>query len=924
MAEEKKTAKTMDNIKQLSQTVSSGDLMSASKNAKELRKRTAQLMAKAKAKLNEIAEEAKAAQVVEKSESVEMPSNKEIEKKTEKEVEKVAPVIEKKEEPKNVEEPKKAEVIKEEKPVSEPEIAPVVSTATEKANKVEKEEEKKEEVKPTPVSTATTTPAPTTTAAPAPQKKEQTQAEKDAIARAIARAIERDKKWKAQNAEEKSHESGYRRFDNRQNGNKPNNNKPQGERPFNKGGDRNKPFDKDGDVKKPNVAKKPVKPSAPTVVAFVPPTQNKNFANKKKDKPSEMDNKKSMNKRTLIRKGYLDQNSDGYDDMMGSHKIRPRKAKESNEPVVKAAPIKIEHAVVTTDIIPIKTLSEKIGVPAVEITKRLFNEGQLKTINDSIDFATAEYIAIEYGVTLEYKAEITAEEELLKEAEDDEKDLQPRPPVVTVMGHVDHGKTSLLDAIKNSQVTATEAGGITQHIGAYSVEINGRKITFIDTPGHEAFTAMRMRGAQITDVAILVVAADDGVMPQTIEAINHIKAAGVEMVVAINKMDKHTADKNRIMQQLVEYEVLSEEWGGSTIMVPVSAKTKAGITDLLESVLTVADVMELKANPNRKASGIIVEAQLDKGKGPVATMLVQNGTLKVGDAVISGMATGKIRAMIDDKGRRVNSAGPSTAVSILGLSEVPEAGDRIIAVSDDKLSRAVLAERQKKQREDLIKQQGAMSLEEAARRLREGQLKGLNLIIKADVQGSYEAVKQALLKLSNDEITVKVIHGGVGAINESDVMLASTSNAVIIGFNVRPDTKSKAMAERDKVQIKTYRIIYDAIEDISAALKGMLAPKFNEVFLGSIEVRDVFKISGVGAIAGGYVIEGKIVRNSKAKLVRQGIIIHEGNISSLKRFKDDVKEVAQGYECGIGLENYNDIKVGDIIEVSIMEEVKQD
>lgn len=916
MAETKKTTSNFENIKQLSQTVSSGDLIGISKKVKELRKMSAQLLTNARSIASGMVSKTGDEAIIEKETKVEAVVEKAV---VETVVKEEVAVEEKPQEPvaEKIETPVVTEEVKEVDPKIAEEKAPVVEEKTVEENiskempkevvkEVKVEEKKVEPIKESkPEEPAT------------PKKREMSQAEKDAI----ARAIERDRLWKQKNAEAKAAEGGnVRRFDNRGN-NRPQGNRSFGERPNAKNGQ--KPmagkFDKDADVtnNRPQV-KKQSKPSiAP---AFVPPTTNKNFGNKKKDKPSD-DNKKAMNKRTLIRKGFITDGGEYFDERMGSHKIRPRKAKETAT-VQKAAPIKIEHAVVTTDIIPIKALSEKIGITATEITKKLFSEGQLKTINDSIDFTTAEYIAMEYGVTLEYKPEVTAEEELFSDVVDDADKLVARPPVVTVMGHVDHGKTSLLDAIKNSQVTATEAGGITQHIGAYSVEINGRKITFIDTPGHEAFTAMRMRGAQITDIAILVVAADDGVMPQTAEAINHIKAAGVEMIVAINKMDKPTADKNRIMQQLVDYEVLSEEWGGNTIMVPVSAKTKTGINDLLEAILTVADVKELKANPDRKASGIVVEAQLDKGKGPVATVLVQNGTLKVGDTVISGLATGKIRAMMDDKGRKVSSAGPSSAVSVLGLSEVPEAGDRIMAVSDDKLSRAVIAERETRRKEEMMKQQGAVSLEDIARRLKEGQLKGLNLIIKADVQGSYEAVKQALLKLSNDEVSVKVIHGGVGAINESDVMLASTSSAIIIGFNVRPDAKTKAMAERDKVEIKTYRIIYDAIDDVSTALKGMLAPKFNEVFLGSIEVRDVFKITGVGTIAGGYVIEGKILRNSKAKLVRQGVIVHEGNISSLKRFKDDVKEVQQGFECGIGLENYNDIKVGDVIEVSVMEEVK--
>ncbi|MEG1519630.1 MAG: translation initiation factor IF-2, partial [Clostridia bacterium] len=697
---------------------------------------------------------------------------------------------------------------------------------------------------------------------------------------------------------------------------------PYGQRPtggFNGGG-----FDKDKDTQsRPGMAaKKPM--GKPPMAGFTKVEPAKQFGNKNKTKGADQD-KKGMNKRTLIRKGFIVENSDEFDEKMGSKKLRPRKSKALDIPQVIAPPIVISNAIVTKDIIQIKELSEKIGVTAAEITKKLFAEGIMKTVNESIDFTMAEYIAAMYNITLEYKKEETAEEVLFKNVADDDDDenLITRPPVVTVMGHVDHGKTSLLDAIKNSHVTTGEAGGITQHIGAYSVEINGRKITFIDTPGHEAFTSMRKRGAQITDIAILVVAADDGVMPQTVEAINHIKAAGVEMIVAINKMDKPNANKDKIMQQLVDYEVLSEEWGGETIMVPVSAQTHEGIDKLLESILLVADVKELRANPNKKASGVVIEAQLDKGKGPMATMLVQNGTLKVGDTVISGFATGRIRAMIDDKGRNLSKAGPSQAVSILGLSEVPEAGERIVAVEDDKMSRAVLEERVKRSREAMLKNENAVSLEDVFKKFSEGQIKGLNLIVKADVQGSVEAVKQSLLKLSNEEVTVKIIHGGVGAINESDVMLASTTSAIIIGFNVRPDAKTKAYAEVEKVEIRTYRIIYDAIEDIQKSLKGMLAPTFKETILGNIEIRDVFKITGAGTIGGGYVTSGKVQRNSKVRIVRDGVVVHEGEMCSLKRFKDDVKDVAQGYECGVGIQNFNDLKVGDIIECSIMEEIKR-
>ena len=603
-----------------------------------------------------------------------------------------------------------------------------------------------------------------------------------------------------------------------------------------------------------------------------------------------------------------------------------RKSGKKQQPVQhKPEPVKIEKAVITGENITVRELSEKIGKPAAEIIKKLFMMGTIATINNEIDFETCELIAADYDIELELKVEKTAEEALAEAAGevDDEENLVERPPVVTIMGHVDHGKTSLLDAIRHSSVTAGEAGGITQHIGAYTVTCNGRKITFIDTPGHEAFTAMRARGAQVTDVVILVVAGDDGIMPQTVEAINHSKAAGVPIIVAINKMDKPEANPDRVLQQLTEHGLLCEQWGGDTITVPVSAKTKMNLNTLLEMVLLQADVLELKANPARKAKGTIIEAQLDKGRGPVATVLVQNGTLRVGDPVVAGVAFGKVRAMMDDKGKRVKEAGPSTAVEVLGFNEVPSAGDEMIVSDIDKLSKLVAEERRNKIRAEQMKKLSKVSLEDLFARVSEGDVKDLNIVIKGDVDGSVEAVKQALEKLSNDEVRVKCIHGAVGAITSSDVMFASASNAIVIGFNVRPDAGAKALAEQEKVDMRTYRVIYQAIEDVENAMKGMFKPIYQEVQLGTISVRNTFKVPGVGIIAGAYVSEGKVQRNAQVRVVRDGIVVHEGKIASLRRFKDDVKEVAQGYECGIGIENFNDIHEGDVIEAFVMEEVKR-
>ncbi|MBE6751866.1 MAG: translation initiation factor IF-2 [Ruminococcaceae bacterium] len=572
--------------------------------------------------------------------------------------------------------------------------------------------------------------------------------------------------------------------------------------------------------------------------------------------------------------------------------------------------------------ISVGDLAAMLKRTAAEVIKKLFSFGVMASVNEIIDYDTAEIVATELGAKVKKEVVVTIEDRIIDDSKDDEKDLLPRSPVVVVMGHVDHGKTSLLDAIRNTSVTETEAGGITQHIGAYRVNLNGQDITFLDTPGHAAFTAMRARGAMATDIAILVVAADDGIMPQTIEAINHAKAAGVSVVVAINKMDKPDVSPDRIMQQLTEHELIPEEWGGDVICVPVSAKARMNIDKLLESVLLVAEMKELKANPNRAGKGIVIEARLDKGRGPVASLLVQNGTLKTGDIIVAGTAVGRVRVMTDDKGRKVNEAGPSVPVEITGLAEVPIGGDQFDCVSDEKLARELVEQRKQHNKEEQFKSFQKVTLDTLFDSINVGELKDLNIIVKADVQGSVEAVRQSLEKLSNDEVRVRVIHGGVGAVNESDVMLANASNAIIVGFNVRPDAVAVANAERDGVEMRMYRVIYDCIEEIEAAIKGMLAPKYRDVEMGKAEVRSVFKLSSSGMIAGSYVIDGKITRNSKIRVVRDGIVISEDEIASLRRFKDDVKEVATGYECGIGLERFNDIKEGDILEAYIVEEYK--
>jgi translation initiation factor IF-2 len=593
--------------------------------------------------------------------------------------------------------------------------------------------------------------------------------------------------------------------------------------------------------------------------------------------------------------------------------IKPEKKEEVVEEI---------KVITLPEVITIKELAEKMKMQPSVIVKKLFLQGQMVTVNQEISYEEAENIAIDYDIMCEQEVKVDVIEELLKEDEEKAENMVERAPVICVMGHVDHGKTSLLDAIRKTNVTDKEAGGITQHIGAYMVEAGGRKITFLDTPGHEAFTAMRMRGANATDIAILVVAADDGVMPQTVEAINHAKAAGIEIIVAVNKIDKPNADLNRVKQELAEYELIPEDWGGSTVFAPVSAKTGEGIKELLDMVLLTADILELKANPKRKARGLVIEAELDKGRGPVATILMQKGTLKVGDFVSAGACYGKVRAMLDDKGRRVKEAGPSTPVEILGLNDVPEAGEVFIAHDSDKTAKS-FADTYKAQNKvkKLEETKSKMSLDDVFSQIKEGNLKELNLIVKADVQGSVEAVKQSLIKLSNDEVVVKCIHGGVGAVNESDVSLAAASNAIIIGFNVRVDANAKETAEREGVDVRLYKVIYQAIDDVEAAMKGMLDPIFEEKVIGHAEVRQIFKASAVGNIAGSYVLDGIFQRGCKIRISREGEQIYEGELASLKRFKDDVKEVKAGYECGLVFEKFDAMQELDIVEAYIMVEV---
>ncbi len=596
-----------------------------------------------------------------------------------------------------------------------------------------------------------------------------------------------------------------------------------------------------------------------------------------------------------------------------------RQMRRLQQEIARKAPVKVQ----IPDEISVGELASRMKKTGAEVVKTLMKNGVMASLSDVIDFDTAAIIAEELGCVVEHEVIVTIEERLIDDHEDKEEDLVERAPVVVVMGHVDHGKTSLLDYIRHANVASGEAGGITQAIGAYQVTVGEKVITFLDTPGHEAFTAMRARGAMITDLAILVVAADDGIMPQTIEAINHAKAAEIPIIVAINKMDKPGANPDRIMQQLTEYGLVPEEWGGDTIVCKISAKTGDGIDNLLEMMVLTAEMRELKANPNRTAKGAVIEARLEKGRGPVATLLVQNGTLHQGDILIAGTAVGRVRAMTDFRGRKLKDAGPSVPVEIIGMSEVPEAGDDFYVVADERMARELAEQRKQEKKDAMNRPVQKVSLDDLFSQIKEGEMKNLNIIVKADVQGSAEAVKISLEKLSNEEVNVRVIHCAVGAINESDVMLASTSNAIIVGFNVRPDSQAKLIAERDKVDMRMYRVIYECIEEIEAAMKGMLDPKFKEVELGRVEVRQVYKITGVGIVAGSYVLEGKVTRNAQLRLVRDGIVIHEGEIASLQRFKDSVKEVAAGYECGITLEKFSDLKVGDVLECFEMQEIER-
>ena len=649
-------------------------------------------------------------------------------------------------------------------------------------------------------------------------------------------------------------------------------------------------------------------------------TQNVDLE-KYNDKYEQIAPQQRQNDRVNNNRQKLNQKSKQYRKQRG---VRSRKRETEQERLkrIAAERAKKQITIQVGDEITVGDLASELRMTAAEVIKKLLALGQMAGINDVIDFDTASIVAEELGAHVEKRVVVTIEDRIIDDTEDEETDLLPRDPVVCVMGHVDHGKTSILDAIRNSNVTAGEAGGITQAIGAYRVNIDGKRITFLDTPGHAAFTEMRARGAMATDIAILVVAADDGIMPQTIEAINHAKAANIPMVVAINKMDKPDASPDRILQQLTEHEIVPEDWGGDTICVPVSAKTGMNLDQLLESVLLVAEMLELKANPNRAAKGVVIEAKLDKGRGPVATLLVQNGTLNTGDIVVAGTAVGRVRVMTNERGKQLKKAGPAVPVEVTGLAEVPQAGDAFDAVSDEKLARELVEQRKQAIKEEQFNAQQKVTLDNLFASLKEGELKDLNVIVKADVQGSVEAVKQSLEKLSNDEVRVRVIHGAAGGITDSDVMLANASNAIIIGFNVRPEAEAVTNAERDGVEIRTYRVIYDCINDVQDAIKGMLAPKYRDVDIGRAEVRNVFKISSAGTIAGSYVLNGKITRDAKLRVVRDGIIVAEDAIQSLRRFKDDVKEVASGYECGIGLEKFNDLKEGDIFEAYITEEYR--
>ena len=625
----------------------------------------------------------------------------------------------------------------------------------------------------------------------------------------------------------------------------------------------------------------------------------------------------NVGKQKIKKKNTRDQ---GPDRRGGGRGRNDQRRTRGQQPAFKPKPVQL--SITVPDEITVGELASRMKISAGEVIKTLMSMGLMVTVNQVIDYDSAFLVADEFKIKVSKEVVLTIEDRLFDESADKEEDLKPRAPVVVVMGHVDHGKTSLLDAIRNTNVTAGEAGGITQHIGAYRVTVQGKEITFLDTPGHEAFTAMRARGANLTDVAVLVVAADDGIMPQTVEAINHAKAAGVTIIVAINKIDKPGADPDRVKQELTQYELVPEEWGGDTICVPVSAVKGTGVNELLEMIILSSDMMELKANPSRAAKGVVIEAKLDKGRGAVATVLVQNGTLKNGDIVIAGTATGRVRMMTNDKGERVNEAGPSFPVEIMGLSEAPNAGDVFNAVADERMARELVEQRKHQEKEEAFKKDAKVNLDDLFNQIGSG-IKTFNIIVKADVQGSAEAVKQSLVKLSNDEVKVAVIHAGVGGITESDVMLAAASNALIIGFNIRPDKKALDAAARDGVDIRTYRIIYECIEEIEAAMKGMLAPKFRENVIGHAEVRQTIRVPNVGTIAGSYVTDGKIARHALIRVLRDNVVIFEDKIASLKRFKDDAREVAQSFECGVGLEKFNDIKVGDVLEAYVMEEIEQ-
>lgn len=798
----------------------------------------------------------------------------------------------------------KAEPVKAEKPAAQPAAEKEEKPTTEASEPVQ------EEVK-QPKTEKTAEPAPAAQQAPKPRFErpaERLARRQGGVLRDDAAARNAQRMRENPPAQNRQQRTGDRTGRPQQQGARPQ--RPMGDRPQHQ--DQRNNNNNRGGMNRP----RPMTPAAPPMEKG----RVSNYDPKKSSYTRVFDSdKRQKSKKQLEKERYAKQG--GIDEVIRGR--RPRKRQQPAAP--KIEPIKIDKAVITGDTVSVKTLAERIGKPATEIIKKLMMLNIIATINHEIDFDTAFLVASEFGVELEQKIEQSAEDQLISENDtvDDEKDLVKRPPVVTIMGHVDHGKTSLLDAIRSSRVTAGEAGGITQHIGAYTVDVNGESITFLDTPGHEAFTAMRSRGAQVTDVVILVVAADDGIMPQTIEAINHAKAANVPIIVAVNKIDLPDANPDRVKQELTEHGLVCEDWGGDTIVVPVSARTHEGLDTLLEMVLLVAEVQDLKANPNRLAKGAIVEAKLDKGRGPVATVLIENGTLEVGQTVIAGMASGRIKAMLNDRGQRVQKATPSMPVEVLGFDIVPEAGETMYAVETSALTRQIVEERKNRVKIERTKATSKVSLDDLFDQINEGQIKELNIIVKADVQGSVEAVQSSLEKLSNDEVRVKCIHGGVGAISSTDILLASASNAIVIGFNVRPDATARTQAEKDGVDIRLYRIIYQAIEDIENAMKGMLEPVYEEVILGHAEIRETFKVSAVGTIAGCMVQDGKMQRNCDVRLLRDNVVVYEGHLASLKRFKDDVKEVASGFECGLSLENFNDIKVGDVVEAYTQEEVKR-